>query len=183
MEADTDLLLEKAATGDQRSFRLLYDMVAPRILAFLMQMLSDRHLAEDVLQETMIQSWRKADQFDASKARATTWITAIARNRALDLLRKTGRFNQVIKDSDYQISQTLYPADSESTAAMESSVTSGRLSHCLGELSEDTVACIHLAYVNGFSFREIADYRNDSINTIKSWVRRGLEKLGECMQR
>jgi RNA polymerase sigma-70 factor (ECF subfamily) len=181
-EIDTNALLERAAEGDQASFRQLYDALAPRILAFLMHMLADRHLAEDVLQETMIQSWRKASDFDADKSKASTWITAIARNRAIDLLRKTGRFRQVIEDSDYQIGEALYP-NSSATDSIESSQTSGRLAHCLDELGEDTVACIRLAYINGFSFSEIAVVRQDSVNTIKSWIRRGLEKLGRCMQR
>lgn len=182
MKTDTNQLLKKAGKGDQASFQQLYDALAPRVLAFLMQMLGDRHLAEDVLQDTMIQSWRKADQFDASKAKASTWIIAIARNRALDLLRKTGRFKQVMDERNYQIVDALYDSDSDASEHMESKRTRGRLNHCMDELGDDTVTCIRLAYINGFSFSEIADYRKNSINTVKSWVRRGLEKLGRCMQ-
>lgn len=183
MQTDPNRLLQQAAKGDQQSFKLLYDSLAPSILAFLMKMLNDRHMAEDVLQEAMIQSWRKAAQFDATKAKASTWIISIARNRALDLLRKTGRFNRAVTESDFQISQVLYAEAGEADKAVESKRTRGRLRHCFGELSEDSAACIRLAYVNGFTFSEIADYRDHSINTVKSWVRRGLALLSECMQR
>ena len=182
METDTNLLLQQSAQGDQQSFRLLYDSLSPKILAFLMKMLSDRHLAEDVLQETMIQSWRKAAQFDASKAKASTWIIAIARNRALDYLRKNNRFKQIIEENDYQIGEALYGDDGDTDSVM-SARTSGQLTQCMDTLGSDPAACIRLAYINGFSFGEIAQVRDNSINSIKSWVRRGLEKLSECMQK
>ena len=174
--------MQKSAEGDQVSFRLLYDRLSPGILAVLMNMLSDRHLAEDILQETMIQTWRKAVTFDASKASASTWVMTIARNRALDLLRKRGRFVRVVEDSDYQIKQTLHPEHGTVTSDLVSSKTSSRLNHCLDNLNVDPATCIRLAYVNGYSFGEIANFRDNSINSVKSWVRRGLVKLGECMQ-
>lgn len=182
MKTDINLLMKQTAEGNQASFRLLYDRLAPVILAVLMKMLADRHLAEDILQETMMQTWRKAVTFDASKASASTWIITIARNRALDLLRKRGRFVQIVEDSDYQIKQTLHPDHGSIKADLVSATTHSRLNRCLDKLNVDPAACIRLAYVNGFSFGEIASFRDNSINSVKSWVRRGLEKLGECMQ-
>lgn len=182
MTADLDSLLEQTAGGDQQAFKLVYDDIAPKVLAFLMKMLKDRHSAEDVLQEAMVQVWRKAAEYDASKAKASTWIIAIARHRALDLLRKNNRFSQLVRDDQHQISEVLYPEEITAGSDTLSSLTNSRLGYCLGKLGLDPMACIQLAYINGLSLREIAHTRQQSINTVKSWVRRGLKKLAECMQ-
>ncbi len=183
MEADLDTLLRQTAAGDQKSFRRLYDLISPKVLAFLMQMLGDRHFAEDALQDAMVQVWRNASSYDESKAQASTWIVGIARNRALDQLRKTGRFREVLRDGEYSIGHALYRENSDTAPEPVSDMTSGRLAHCMEELGDDPAACIQLAYVNGFTFQEIATSRMQSIGTVKSWVRRGLQKLKECMQR
>lgn len=183
MATDFDTLLEQTAKGDQQAFRLIYDHLAPKVLGVLMQMLNDRHAAEDVLQEAMVQVWRKAADFDAGKAQASTWVIAIARHRALDLLRKNNRFNRLVKEDQQQINDVLYPVAPAAGADTLSSLTSSRLGYCLGKLGLGPMTCIQLAYVNGLSLGEIALSRQQSVNTVKSWVRRGLKKLAECMQR
>lgn len=182
MKSEMNILLEKTAQGDQQSFKQLYDQLAPKILAFLMKMLADRHIAEDVLQETMLHAWRKAPQFDSNKALASTWIIAIARNRALDQLRKSGRREQVLNQNDYQIGHLLHQEGKTTDPEPMGKEQQGKLKQCLDKLGSDPAACIHLAYINGFSLGEIAVYREHSINTVKSWVRRGLVRLKECMQ-
>ncbi len=183
MDAELDKLLKETAMGNQLSFKKLYDMISPKVLAFLMQMLGDRHFAEDALQDAMVQVWRNASKYDESKARASTWIVGIARNRALDQLRKTGRFKEVLRDEQYNIGGVLYRENTDETEEPLSDMTSGRLMHCMEELGDNPTACIQLAYVNGFTFQEIAISQQQSLSTVKSWVRRGLQKLRECMQR
>jgi RNA polymerase sigma-70 factor (ECF subfamily) len=183
MEIDLDTLLRQTARGDQTAFKALYDQVSPRVLAFLLQMLGDRHFAEDALQDAMVQVWHNASTFDPGRARASTWIVGIARNRALDQLRKTGRFREVLRDGEYSIGQALYRDDNDAPEQPLSELTSGRLAHCMEELGDNPAASIRLAYVNGMTFQEIATAQAQSIGTVKSWVRRGLQKLRECMQR
>jgi RNA polymerase sigma-70 factor (ECF subfamily) len=181
METDLDLLLEKTAKGDQQAFKKLYDNIAPKALGFLMRMLNDRHAAEDVLQEAMLQVWRKAAEFDARLAKSSTWIIAIARNRALDLLRKTNRFDELLMQQQSNITDILYQQNPDLEANTTSAKTEDLLQGCMNNIGNDPAACIQLAYINGFSFREIADQRKQPLNTVKSWVRRGMQKLGECM--
>ncbi|MBL4826775.1 MAG: RNA polymerase sigma factor [Spongiibacteraceae bacterium] len=150
---------------------------------FLLRMLGDRHLAEDILQDAMVQAWRKASEFDAAKAKASTWIITIARNKALDQLRKTGRFNRLVTEDEYQIGNTLHQTGANTTLDALSSKTAGRLSECMNEITADSAACIQLAYIKGFSYSEIAKIKDKSISTVKSWVSRGLSKLKVCMQR
>lgn len=183
MEAELDRLLKETSFGNQASFRKLYDMVSPKVLAFLMQMLGDRHFAEDALQDAMVQVWRNAAKYDESKAKASTWIVGIARNRALDQLRKTGRFKEVLRDDKFNIGNVLHRENADDASEPLSDLTSGRLMHCMGELGDNPADCIQLAYVSGFTFQEIAMSQQQSISIVKSWVRRGLQKLRECMQR
>ena len=181
MQSDLDVLLEKTAQGDQLAFKELYDNIAPKALGFLMPMLKDRHAAEDVLQEAMLQVWRRAVDFDARLAKASTWIIAIARNRALDLLRKTHRFDELLMKQQKSISDVLYQQNPGLEANTTSAKTEARLQRCMDNIGNNPATCIQLAYINGFSFREIADQRKQPLNTVKSWVRRGMQKLGECM--
>jgi RNA polymerase sigma-70 factor (ECF subfamily) len=131
----------------------------------------------------MVQVWNNASTYDESKAKASTWIVGIARHRALDQLRKTGRLKEVLRDGEYGIGQALYRKDNDAAEEPVSGMTSGRLVFCMDELGDNPAACIQLAYVNGLTFREIATTQMQSIGTVKSWVRRGLQKLRECMQR
>jgi RNA polymerase sigma-70 factor (ECF subfamily) len=131
----------------------------------------------------MVQAWRNASQFDREQASATTWITSIARHKALDQLRQTGRFRRLVVDDEKNIAD-VFGHDRISTAAgTESTMTGERLAGCFGEISRASATCIQLAYIDGFTFSEIAGHLGNSLGTVKSWIRRGLSKLRECMQR
>ena len=181
--AEINQLLVRVAGGDRDAFRQLYDEVAPRLLAVLTRMLRDRHAAEDVLQETMVQTWHKAAQFDASRARATTWMTAIARHRALDLLRSSGRYREVVTTEQRNIETGLGTDEPMNGAETESDTTAMKLAGCFDEVGGDAAVCIRLAYLDGLTQSEIASRIARSVGTVKSWVSRGLRKLRECMQR
>lgn len=179
---DLDTLMLRASAGDEAAFRRFYDLTAPALLAFLLRMLKDRFHAEDVLQDAMVIAWNKAGQFDPSRAAAKTWITTIARRRALDLLRSRARRDEVLRDDATSIKQVLGQMHTVSLDSPESSATVQRLQICFGELSNDAAACIQFAYLDGLTFGEIAAQIDRSLSTVKSWVRRGLSKLQKCMQ-
>ncbi len=176
-----DELMQRAGSGDEASFRRFYDATAPAVLAFLMRMLRDRFLAEDVLQETMVIAWNKAAAFDPSLAAAKTWITTIARRRALDVIRSRSRDAEVIGDGARDIRAVL-GQESGGSAETESGQTAERLVYCMGQLNAEAAACIRLAYLDGLTFREIAERIEHSLGTVKSWIRRGLGKLKVCMR-
>jgi RNA polymerase sigma-70 factor (ECF subfamily) len=180
-EGTINQLLVDCGRGDQDAFRKLYDTTAPQLLAIAKRILSDHQQAEDVLQQTMIAVWHKAHEFNEEKSLATTWLTAITRHRAIDLLRKRGRQQQMIRTDQHDIREvfghdrSLAPSD-----PIPSSMTS-RLDFCLGHLSRDQAGCVQLAYLDGLTVSEIADKLNRSAATVKSWIRRGLTKLRECI--
>jgi RNA polymerase sigma-70 factor, ECF subfamily len=178
---ELDRLMQQAGAGDEAAFRRFYDATAPAILAFLMRMLRDRFLAEDVLQEAMVIAWNKAHGFDPSLAAAKTWITTIARRRALDLIRSRNRHTEVMTVGAPDIRAVL-GLEAGRSALTESGQTAERLADCMGELNADAAACIGFAYLDGLTFAEIAERIERSLGTVKSWIRRGLGKLKACMQ-
>ncbi len=181
---DLDQLMLGAARGDQAAFQQFYDQSAPTLLAVLLRMLRDRFQAEDVLQETMVVAWRKAGDFDPKRAAATTWITTIARRRALDVLRSGTRYDNVLREHTLEVGGDLVPLTGSATVSgEESTATAVKLTHCFDELHTDTAGAIQLAYLDGLSFPEIAGSMERSLNTVKSWIRRGVARLRECMQR
>lgn len=176
-----DELMLRAGDGDEAAFRLFYDRTSPSILAFLMRMLKDRYHAEDVLQESMVIAWNKAGEFDPSLAAAKTWITTIARRRALDVIRSHGRRQEIIDQGAADIRTVLGHEESAKTEA-ESNATASRIVYCFSQLNADAAACIQFAYIEGLTMREVAQRIDKSLGTVKSWIRRGLQKLKACMQ-
>lgn len=180
---ELDSLMSQAAGGDQVAFQHFYDRASPSILAILVRLMKDRYQAEDVLQDAMVVAWNKASDFDPGLASARTWITTIARRRALDLLRSDSRRREILRDEVRDIRSSMGLDASDSPSSPESSVTADRLVYCFGELDPNAAACIRFAYLDGLTFSEIADRLSRSLGTVKSWVRRSLAKLKACMQR
>jgi RNA polymerase sigma-70 factor (ECF subfamily) len=181
-EADLNRLLYRSGRGDERAFRALYDAAAPRIMAIALRLLNDHHQAEDVVQQTMIAAWNSASDYDPDRAQAVTWLTSIARYRALDLLRKTGRQLSILNRDKETVLSVLGHDEPFRTSDPIPSQTVRRLERCLGEISRDQAGCIQLAFLDGLTFAEIAAQLERSIGTVKSWVRRGLQTLRECVE-
>lgn len=181
-EADLDELLRKSGRGDARAFRQLYDAVAPRLMAVAFRMLNDRQQAEDVVQETLIAAWRSGAEYDSRRSQAATWLISITRYRALDLIRKHGRQRDILHDGQQDIRRVLGHDDPEQEGESLPPEVSDRLQYCFGEISRDQAGCIQLAYTEGLTLQEIALRLERPIGTIKSWMRRGLQKLRECVE-
>lgn len=179
MGSEDSLLLKQISEGDHESFKQLYSLLAPKLMGLLTLMLKDRHLAEDVLQETMVIAWYQSDTFDENKASATTWVYTIARHKALDRLRQKHRYENVLTDQT-QLSQTV---TEQENFDYESGLMVDKLKKCFDEIGKEASFCIKLAYYNGFTHREIALIKENSVNTVKSLIRRGLAKLRECVQK
>ena len=179
---ELDKMMLRAGGGDEAAFRRFYDLTAPTLLAILLRMLKDRFQAEDVLQDAMVIAWNKATDFDPGKAGARTWITTIARRRALDLLRSRKRRDELMQDSAADIRDMLSQSEAASAGPPESAATERRLAFCFGELNDDAAICIQFAYLDGLTFTEIAARIDRSLGTVKSWIRRGVAKLQQCMR-
>jgi len=176
-------LLARCADGDEQALTTLYDAVAPKLLAIAARMLGDRQQAEDVLQHTMLSAWHSAGDFDPTRARATTWLTSIIRYRALDVLRQRQRQQRAVDTSEQDIADIFGHEQPVATEEPVSDELAKRIDYCFGQISRNEASSIQLAYLDGLTFREVAARLERSIGTVKSWVRRGLEKLKACVER
>jgi RNA polymerase sigma factor (sigma-70 family) len=171
--------LNRVAGGDRAALRLVYDMTAAKLFGVCLRILNDRSEAEDVLQDVYITVWRKAASFDETRASPITWLVAIARNRAIDRVRSAGaRGNEPIEAAD-SVSDPA-PLASE---VLEAEQEKGRLNGCLDELDGRQSAAIRSAFMDGLTYEELAGRTGVPLGTMKSWIRRGLARLRECLER
>jgi RNA polymerase sigma-70 factor (ECF subfamily) len=173
-DAELAELMHRCARGDQGAFRALYALTSPQLLALLIRMLRRRDLAEEVLQETFVSAWRNAPEYTASRGRVFAWLTTIARNRALDELRRTKR---AALDPGAVLEELPDEQDEESYGPTEVRALIG----CLDGLPDGQRRSVQLAYLDGLSHHEIAQTMRTPLGTVKSWVRRGLASLKQCL--
>ena len=180
-------LLQETASGDRDAFRLLYDASSAKLFGVLLRILKRQDLAEEVLQDVYLLIWTKANLYNPSKGRPLSWMCAIARNRALDALRtmeekvQKQEFNE---GEDEPLTSTLHGlSPSLSTGSDQKGVEKLALEACLNEASEQSRDCVLLAYVHGYSREELASRYSVPVNTIKTWLRRALIDLKNCLER
>lgn len=166
--------------GDRAAFRRLYDATSAKLFGVALRILRDRQLAEDVLQDTYVAIWNKASTFDSERASPITWLATIARNRSIDRLRAsasrpTGRpLDEAAEVRDDR-------ADAE--AQLEAHQEADRLNACLDTLEAHTQAAIRSAFFGGETYEVLAERAHVPLGTMKSWIRRGLQKLKGCLER
>jgi len=168
MVAEIDNLLTRVATKDGAAFQQLYDRFADRVFRYALTILHDRHLAEEIAQETMIAVWNGASRF-AGRSKASTWIFGIARNQALTLLRKEKRAEQSPPPNLVQADPAKdILAREQVMAAMES-------------LSADHREVVYLTFYEGLSYGEIARILGIPPGTVKSRMFHAKRKLAEAL--
>jgi len=172
------LLLLQTAQRDARAFRRLYDLTSPRLLASTLKILRDRPLAEEALQEAFIGIWRNASRYDPLAGAPMTWMTAVARNRALDLVRRRQVHPSVPIEDEPEERAGVTASAEQALADLQ---MSENLRHCLSELEAAQRQALVLAYAHGLSHAELAAHLARPLGTVKSWVRRGLAALKRCI--
>ncbi len=171
-------LMPRIASGDRSALRQLYQATSSKLFGVCLRILSDREESEDVLQEVYLTIWRRADRFDAARASVTTWISTIARNRAIDRLRARGPLAYADQVDDMEIEDGSVPAD----ALLASAQDAQALGRCLGELDARTQKVIRTAFFEGVTYEALAQRMDTPLGTVKSWIRRGLLKLRGCLE-
>jgi RNA polymerase sigma-70 factor (ECF subfamily) len=168
-------LLANCATGDRAAFRKLYDGWGARLHGVALRITRDTSLAADATHDAFVQIWQQASRFDPTRGDAGAWLVSIARYRALDLVRKRGR--EVLGAEIPETADT----GPDPLAALLTTQDGGALHRCLSQLAADRRALILLAFVEGLSHTQIAEKCRLPIGTVKSWIRRGLLGLRECL--
>lgn len=175
---DITKLIVRTSMKDRAAFDVLYRQTSAKLFGVCLRVLNDRAEAEEALQEVYVKIWTKADRFTISDLSPISWLVAIARNHAIDRIRAR---KQAAADLD-AASEIADPAPSPEAMAVAGD-ESGRIHHCLEELEQDRAAAVRGAYLKGESYAELAERFNVPLNTMRTWLRRSLMKLRECLER
>lgn len=167
--------LEAVASGDESALRRLWDAASPTLFGFGLRLMRRRAAAEDVLQESFVRIWRKAHQYDPTLGDPLGWMAAVTRNVALDHLRRAR-----VRDET-----GLQEADRAAGAENMTGLDFHRvdLQRCIDRLSEKQKQAIQLAYYRGMTHTELAEALGAPLGTVKSWIRRALDNLKDCLER
>ena len=174
--ADISELITRTALRDREAFRALYQRTSAKLFGVSLRILKDRSEAEEALQEVYVKIWQRADRYAAGGYSPISWLVAVARNHALDTLRAR---RPVSDDIDVALEIADLGPNPEQ-AAVDSGERS-RIDTCLAELEADKADAVRGAYLDGFSYDELAARHNVPLNTMRTWLRRSLLKLRECL--
>ena len=172
-------LLAATARGDRQAFAELYRLTRSRLYAIALALLRQQDAAEDVLQETYLAVWRTAGQYQPGRAPVLVWLMAIARHRAIELLRQRRRRAAEIS-AEPLADEVLRIPDPQPPLSVDH--LAHAIQECLRRLSADQSQAIGLAFFHGLSHEELAERLQAPLGTIKSWVRRGLLQLKGCLE-
>lgn len=174
-------LLQQVALGSSQAMRAVYQRCAGRAWAAASRVLNSRSDAEEVLQETFLEVWRRAREFDPSRGGMETWVTTIARTRAIDRKRAMGTVARITEDVVHQPPPVSAMPVDPSEAAVRGQ-DQARVAAALRELPPDQRKVVELAYFEGLSQREIAERTGDPLGTVKTRARLALEKLAALLR-
>lgn len=174
--------LAAVARSDGAAFRRLYDLTSAKLFGFALRILGKGELAEEVLQESFVSIWNNAASYRPALAAPMTWMTTIVRNKAFDALRRGGEHGGMeVAGLDPELVQAIASDSPGPLEALQLSSDAGALARCLQRLEALHRQAIALAFFHDLSHSEVADQLKLPMGTIKTWIRRGLERLRQCL--
>ncbi|WP_353219182.1 sigma-70 family RNA polymerase sigma factor [Salinisphaera sp. S4-8] len=182
--AERDQLTEwlaATARGDEQAFQHLYAATSSQLYALLLRILRNPERAQDALQDAYVRVWQKADTYTPERGAPLTWLLSIARYRALDVLRR--KRPEVAMPEEPDMVATLLE-DEQSLSPLEENENQQSLDAinvCLQTLQPQQRDSVLLAYYEGLTHQELSERLDAPLGTVKSWIRRGLLRLRECL--
>jgi RNA polymerase sigma-70 factor (ECF subfamily) len=176
-QAELVELLAAVARGDVAAFEQLYGATRAKLYGVLLRILGRPELADEVMQEAYLKVWKMAVKFDPTIASPITWMVAIARNRAIDIVRKKGELSIEDEPDALNVAAETPPP----LARREMTEELKKLLSCLGKLDPEKQRIVLLAYYSGWSRDQLAKKLDIPVNTIKTWLRRSLLEIRACM--
>ncbi|MFD1509962.1 sigma-70 family RNA polymerase sigma factor [Lacimonas salitolerans] len=174
-----EALIARIAIGDRAAFGMLYDATSAKLFGITLRVLNDRDLAEDALQEVYEKIWRHAGRYQVNGLSPMTWLITIARNHAIDRLRRTRASGNAPMDEGHVVPD---PAPGPEAQVMARS-QSAQLAACLEELDPDHAVAVRRVYLDGETYATLAEHFAVPLNTMRTRLRRSLLKLKECLGR
>ena len=175
---DITKLIVRAAMKDRAAFDQLYRHTSGKLFGVCLRILNDRAEAEEALQEVFVKVWTKADRFAVSELSPISWLVAIARNHAIDRVRARRSSGVNIE----AVNDMADPSPDPEAVAIAGGQRQ-RIDRCLDELAQERAAAVRGAYLDGRSYAELAERHGVPLNTMRTWLRRSLIKLRECLER
>jgi RNA polymerase sigma-70 factor (ECF subfamily) len=173
---DLEDMMSRIQLRDRDAFSALYSATSAKLFGVVLRVLKDRAAAEDVLQEVYVKVWNKADRYSVTGHSPMTWLITISRNAAIDRLRASGPRTE---DIDEVVSlQAGGPTPEQSVVAASEA---RRIVQCLEELDADRATAVRSVYLDGQSYADMAERYGVPLNTMKTWLRRSLQSLKECL--
>ncbi|TNC52941.1 sigma-70 family RNA polymerase sigma factor [Rubellimicrobium rubrum] len=174
---DIEDMIARMAIGDRHALSALYAATSAKLFGIALRVLDDRSEAEDALQEIYVKLWHNADRYRSNGLSPMTWLITVTRNHAIDRLRaRRGRATAPIEAVSELADGAPNPEESALAASMR-----GRIGACLQTLPPDRAEAICRAYLGGEAYADLAERYRVPLNTIRTWLRRGLLTLRECI--
>lgn len=170
-----EVLLAQVALGNRKAFSELYDLTSAKLFGVSLRVLGNQSEAEDVVQEAFIKVWQSAGKYQVNGLSPMTWLITLTRNTAIDRIRQRRQTVDIADQTDIADKQP----NPEENALL--SAERRRLEGCLGTLETDRATAVRGAYVEGYSYDELARRFDVPLNTMRTWLRRSLLSLRECL--
>lgn len=171
--------LARTALGDRAAFGALYEATSAKLFGLTLRVLNDRAEAEDALQEVYVKIWHGAKSYSANGYSPMTWLIAVARHHAIDRLRR----RQTTERADEKEAARVADAAPGAEARVMALSDRDRINACFDELSPDRAEAVRRAYLGGETYVALAERFAVPLNTMRTWLRRSLESLRECLAR
>ncbi|MDC8757920.1 sigma-70 family RNA polymerase sigma factor [Janthinobacterium fluminis] len=167
---------------DAAAFRQLYDATSAKLFGFALRILHKQELAEEALQEGFVAVWNHAATYQSHLAAPLTWMATIVRNKAFDLLRRSADAVEIDAEQfDSEVMNALHDPQATPIEALQMSGDAKALAFCMAALEGLHRQVIALAYFHDLSHSEVAQQMALPVGTVKTWIRRGLERLRTCL--
>ena len=174
---DIEGFIARMALGDRSAFSAIYAATSAKLFGVTLRILQDRSESEDALQEVFIKIWRNADRYQSNGLSPMSWLITIARNHAIDRLRMRRSGHKSIDDDAVQIADGARGPEQLAIDASERA----RIDTCLDALPQDRARAVRGAYLDGETYKDLADRFEVPLNTMRTWLRRSLLSLRECL--
>ncbi|MEP7239458.1 MAG: sigma-70 family RNA polymerase sigma factor [Devosia sp.] len=174
--ADIADLIARCALRDRQAFRALYSRTNAKLYGVALRILRDRSQADEALQEVYVKIWQRADRYVPGGYSPISWLVAVARNHALDVLRA-----RKPQSEDIEMALDVADAGPNPEQAEASRGERARIDRCLDQLDAEKADAVRGAYLDGFSYEELAVRHKVPLNTMRTWLRRSLMRLRECL--
>jgi RNA polymerase sigma-70 factor (ECF subfamily) len=166
----------RVAMGDARAFEPVYAATSAKLYGIIVRIIGRRDVADEILQDVFVRVWQRAAEFDPSLGSPITWLATLARNRALDVIKRKS------SPSLQECPETLeVPSDDDPFVSLARNDDRRRLCICLERLDPEKRAIIVMAYLQGMTREDIAVRTGRPVATIKTWLRRSLLELKELL--